>query len=197
MRDDLGNPALFVHQFADRTAARRLEADLTYRASHDLQTGLANKESLKTRLAARLGLPPESTSTVGVLFCDIDNLKPINDRFGHLAGDAVISAVANRLERAVRRQDEVARYGGDEFFIVLDHCSSVEELALVARNVQSAASHPVETAGTPVDVSISVGAVLAESTAETDDALRRADEALYRAKRSGGNRICVEGLDET
>jgi len=197
MRDDLGNPALFVHQFADRTAARRLEADLTYRASHDLQTGLANKESLKTRLTARLGLPAESSSTVGVLFCDIDNLKPINDRFGHLAGDAVISAVANRLERAVRRQDEVARYGGDEFFIVLDHCSSVEELALVARNVQTAASHPVETAGAPLEVSISVGAVLAESTAETDDALRRADEALYRAKRSGGNRICVEGLDET
>ena len=196
MRDDLGNPALFVHQFADRTAARRLEADLTYRASHDLQTGLANKESLKTRLAQRLGMPPESASTVGVLFCDIDNLKPINDRYGHLVGDAVISAVANRLERAVRRQDEVARYGGDEFFIVLDHCNSVEELALVARNVQKAASHPVETSMGAIDVSISVGAVLAEATAETDDALRRADEALYRAKRSGGNRIGVEGLAE-
>ena len=197
MRDDLGNPALFVHQFADRTAARRLEADLTYRASHDLQTGLANKESLKTRLAQRLGMPPESASTVGVLFCDIDNLKPINDRYGHLVGDSVISAVANRLERAVRRQDEVARYGGDEFFIVLDHCNSIEELALVARNVQKAASHPVETSMGAIDVSISVGAVLAEATAETDDALRRADEALYRAKRSGGNRIGVEGLAET
>jgi diguanylate cyclase (GGDEF)-like protein len=132
-----------------------------------------------------------------VLFCDIDNLKPINDRYGHLVGDAVISAVANRLERAVRRQDEVARYGGDEFFIVLDHCNSIEELALVARNVQKAASHPVETSMGAIDVSISVGAVLAEATAETDDALRRADEALYRAKRSGGNRIGVEGLAET
>ncbi len=197
MRDDLGNPALFVHQFADRTAARRLEADLTYKASHDLQTGLANKESLKTRLAQRLGMPPESASTVGVLFCDIDNLKPINDRYGHLVGDAVISAVANRLERAVRRQDEVARYGGDEFFIVLDHCDSVAELALVARNVQTAASHPVETSMGAIDVSISVGAVLAEATAETDEALRRADEALYRAKRSGGNRIGVEGLSDS
>ena len=194
MRDDLGNPSLFVHQFADRTAARRLEADLTYAASHDLQTGLANKESLKTRLAARLGMPHETADTVGVLFCDIDNLKPINDRYGHLVGDAVISAVASRLERAVRRQDEVARYGGDEFFIVLDSCSSVEELALVARNVQNAASHPVETSSGSVEVSISVGAVLAEATAETDDALRRADEALYRAKRSGGNSINVEGL---
>ena len=197
MRDDLGNPALFVHQFADRTAARRLEADLAYRASHDLQTGLANKESLKTRLTQRLGMPPESSDTVGVLFCDIDNLKPINDRYGHLVGDAVISAVANRLERAVRRQDEVARYGGDEFFIVLDHCTSVAELAIVARNVQAAASHPVETSSGLIDVSISVGAVLAEGTAETDEALRRADEALYRAKRSGGNRICVEGLAES
>jgi diguanylate cyclase (GGDEF)-like protein/PAS domain S-box-containing protein len=197
MRDDLGNPALFVHQFADRTAARRLEADLTYKASHDLQTGLANKESLKTRLTQRLGMPPESASTVGVLFCDIDNLKPINDRYGHLVGDAVISAVANRLERAVRRQDEDARYGGDEFFIVLDHCDSIQKHALIARNVQSAASHPVETSMGAIDVSISVGAVLAESTAETDEALRRADEALYRAKRSGGNRIGVEGLSDS
>ena len=104
--------------------------------------------------------------------------------------------MAGRLERAVRRQDEVARYGGDEFFIVLDHCASVEELAVVARNVQRAVSLPVESAGSSIDVSISVGAVLAEATAETDDALRRADEALYQAKRSGGNRICVEGLRE-
>jgi diguanylate cyclase (GGDEF)-like protein len=140
-------------------------------------------------------MPHETADTVGVLFCDIDNLKPINDRYGHLVGDAVISAVASRLERAVRRQDEVARYGGDEFFIVLDSCSSVAELALVARNVQSAASHPVETSSGSIEVSISVGAVLAEATAETDAALRRADEALYRAKRSGGNSINVEGLD--
>ena len=141
-------------------------------------------------------MPPESADTVGVLFCDIDNLKPINDRYGHLVGDAVISAVANRLERAVRRQDEVARYGGDEFFIVLDHCSSARGAR--ARRPQRAGrgQPPGRDLGGSIDVSISVGAVLAEATAETDEALRRADEALYRAKRSGGNRICVEGLTE-
>ena len=196
MSDELGNPQLFVHQFADRTAARRLEADLTYRASHDVQTGLANRESLRTRLSQRLGHPPESTELVGVLYCDIDDLKPTNDRFGHLVGDAVIAAVANRLERAVRRQDVVARVGGDEFVIVLDHCSSVDELAVVARNVHGAASHSVETPAGPIEVSITVGAVLAESTAGTDEALARADAALYRAKRAGRNRISVEGLPD-
>ena len=195
MRDELGNPQLFVHQFADRTAARRLQADLAYRASHDVQTGLANRESLRTRLGQRLGRPPESPDVVGVLFCDIDDLKPINDRHGHLVGDAVIAAVAQRLERAVRRQDVVARVGGDEFVIVLDHCRTREELAIVARNIHAAASHPVETAAGALDVTITVGAVLAEATADTEEALARADDALYRAKRSGRNRTSVEGLD--
>ncbi|HEX6887238.1 MAG TPA: PAS domain S-box protein [Candidatus Nanopelagicales bacterium] len=196
MRDELGNPQLFVHQFADRTAARRLQADLAYRASHDVQTGLANRESLRTRLGARLGQPAEAAEVVGVLFCDIDDLKPVNDRHGHLVGDAVIAAVAQRLERAVRRQDVVARMGGDEFVIVLDHCRSVEELSVVARNVHAAASHPVDTTAGTLDVTITVGAVLADASADTDAALARADDALYRAKRSGRNRICVEGLGE-
>lgn len=196
MRDDLGNPQLFVHQFADRTAARRLQADLAYRASHDVQTGLANRDSLRTRLGQRLGCPPESAEFVGVLFCDIDNLKPINDRYGHLVGDAVIATVANRLERSVRRQDVVARVGGDEFVILLDHCGSLPELRVVASNVHAAASHPVETQAGSINVTITVGAVLAESSADTDDALARADAALYRAKRSGRNRISVEGMTE-
>ncbi len=196
MRDELGNPQLFVHQFADRTAARRLQADLVYRASHDVQTGLANRDSLRTRLGQRLGRPPESPEVVGLLFADIDDLKPINDRYGHLVGDAVIAAVAQRLERAVRRQDVVARMGGDEFVIVLDHCRSVDELAVVARNVHTAACHPVETSAGSVEVTITVGAVLVESTAETDEALARADDALYRAKRAGRNQISVDGLHQ-
>jgi diguanylate cyclase (GGDEF)-like protein/PAS domain S-box-containing protein len=196
MRDDLGNPQLFVHQFADRTAARRLQADLEYRATHDLQTGLANRDSLSKRLGQRLGAAPESQDVVGVLFCDIDNLKPVNDRYGHEIGDVVISAVATRLERAVRRQDIVARIGGDEFVVVLDHCRSVEELAIVARNLHAAGSHPVETSVGTLDVTLSVGAVMAESTADTDEALRRADAALYRAKGAGKDRVSVEGLPD-
>jgi two-component system cell cycle response regulator len=119
---------------------------------------------------------------------------PPRVRYGHLVGDAVISAVANRLERAARRQDVVPRIGGDEFVIVLDDCRSVTELGIVATNVHAAASHPVETASGSVEVTITVGAVLVESSADTDDALSQADAALYRAKRGAGNRISVEGL---
>ncbi len=192
MRDDAGSPALFVHQFADRTALRIIQADLAYRASHDSQTGLANRDSLLSRLSQRLGSPPASSyDVVGVLFADIDNLKPINDQLGHPVGDAVIEAVAARLQESVRRHDIVARVGGDEFAIVLERCSTIAELEVVARNVQVAASQPVVTAAGTVDVTITVGAVLAASSADTDLTLARVDEALYEAKRGGRNRVGV------
>lgn len=195
LRDETGRPQLFVHQFADRTAARRMQADLTYRATHDIHTGLANRASLLTRLGERLGLTPASSDVIGVLYCDIDNLKPINDRLGHLVGDQVIAGIAERLQRAVRRKDLVARVGGDEFVIVLDQCGTHEELLLVAGNVQAAVSSPVPTDAGPVEVTVSIGAVLADSSWETDEALARADHALYRAKRAGRDRVALEGSD--
>ncbi len=187
------SPGLLVHLVSDRTDARRTQVDLAYRADHDAQTGLANRASLRTRLGLRLGAPSPRSGAVGVLFCDVDHLKKINDQHGHLAGDEVISRVAARLAGAVRHQDLVARMGGDEFVIVLDHCRSRRELAVVARNVQRRASRPVQTAAGRIPVSITVGAVLVEGTADTDDALARADRALYEAKRSGRNRFAVFG----
>jgi diguanylate cyclase (GGDEF)-like protein/PAS domain S-box-containing protein len=192
LRDDAGRPQLFVHQFADRTETRRMQADLTFRATHDVQTGLANRASLLTRLEARLGVTPVEPDNVGVLWCDIDNLKQINDQLGHRIGDAVIASVADRLKEAVRHQDLVGRIGGDEFVIVLDQCPDEATLMTVAGNVQRAASGPVDTDIGKVKVTVSVGAVLAESTADTDEALSRADHALYKAKRAGRNQVAGE-----
>jgi predicted signal transduction protein with EAL and GGDEF domain len=75
LRDDAGRPQLFVHQIADRTETRRMQADLTFRATHDVQIGLANRASMLTRLEARLGVLPTEPDFVGVLWCDIDNLR--------------------------------------------------------------------------------------------------------------------------
>jgi diguanylate cyclase (GGDEF)-like protein/PAS domain S-box-containing protein len=194
LRDEAGRPQLFVHQFADRTETRRMQADLTFRATHDEQTGLANRRSLLTRLEDRLGVTKAGPERVGVLWCDIDNLKQINDTHGHRIGDAVIAAVADRLQETVRHGDLVGRVGGDEFVIVLDHCPSPEVLMSVAENVQRAASKPVKTDGPKVRVTVSIGAVLAEPNADTDEALTRADHALYRAKRAGRNQVAGEDL---
>jgi diguanylate cyclase (GGDEF)-like protein/PAS domain S-box-containing protein len=195
LRDEVGNPQLFVHQFADRTETRRMQADLTFRATHDIQTGLANRASLLTRLEARLGLAPAPADRVGVLWCDIDNLKQINDQLGHRIGDVVIAEVADRLKGAVRHKDVVGRIGGDEFVIVLDQCPDEETLLTVATNVQKAASGPVATDIGKVKVTVSLGAVLAASTTDTDDALSRADHALYKAKRAGRDQVAVEPVE--
>ena len=195
LRDETGNPQLFVHQFADRTETRRMQADLTFRATHDIQTGLANRASLLTRLEARLGLAPAPADHIGVLWCDIDNLKQINDQLGHRIGDVVIAAVADRLKGAVRHKDIVGRIGGDEFVIVLDQCPDEETLLSVATNVQKAASGPVKTDIGKVKVTVSLGAVLAASTTDTDDALSRADHALYRAKRAGRDQVAIEPVE--
>ncbi len=192
LRDEGGHPQLYVHQFADRTETRRMQADLTFRATHDVQTGLANRDNLLTRLEARLGIAPAATEHVGVLWCDIDNLKQINDELGHRTGDVVIAGVADRLKGAVRHQDIVGRIGGDEFVIVLDQCPNEAVLLAVAENVQKAASGPIKSDMGKVKVSVSVGAVLARSTTDTDDALSRADHALYRAKRAGRNQVALE-----
>jgi diguanylate cyclase (GGDEF)-like protein/PAS domain S-box-containing protein len=194
LRDDGGRPQLFVHQFADRTETRRMQADLTFRATHDIQTGLANRANLLTRLEARLGVAPTEPGFVGVLWIDIDNLKQINDQLGHRIGDDVIAAVADRLKESVRHKDIVGRIGGDEFVIVLDQCPDHDILMSIAENVQRAASRPVKTDIGKVKVTVSVGAVLAASTADTDEALSRADHALYRAKRSGRNQVAGEEL---
>ena len=104
----------------------------------------------------------------------------------------MIAGVADRLKGAVRHHDIVGRIGGDEFVIVLDQCPNEAVLLAVAENVQKAASGPIKSDMGKVKVSVSVGAVLAESTTDTDDALSRADHALYRAKRAGRNQVALE-----
>jgi diguanylate cyclase (GGDEF)-like protein/PAS domain S-box-containing protein len=192
LRDDGGRPQLFVHQFADRTETRRMQADLAYKASHDAQTGLANRANLLTRLEERFGVTPTPPEHIGVLWCDIDNLKQVNDTLGHRIGDEVISWVAERLKTTVRHKDVVGRVGGDEFVIVLDQCRDETTLMTVAQNLQRAASGTVPTPWGDVVVTVSVGAVLAEPTTDTDEALSRADHALYRAKRAGRNQVAGE-----
>jgi diguanylate cyclase (GGDEF)-like protein/PAS domain S-box-containing protein len=176
----------------DITAEHAAREELAYRASHDVLTGVSNRDDLMLRLRDLLEHNAAERS-IGVLFCDVDNLKAINDRYGHHGGDLVLSAVADRLTAGVRRQDVVARLGGDEFVVVLDGVADIEALAAIAVKCQRAASEPVTVERDEIAVTLSVGAVLAGPDDDPDALLARADRAVYRAKQAGRNLVSLDG----
>ncbi len=192
LRDDAGDPVFYVHQFADHTEAHELRQDLEYRASHDALTGVVNRGELMSQLQHSLRRGRGGAAWLGVLFCDIDNLKPLNDEFGHHTGDVAIQTVAERLKSVVRVGDLVARIGGDEFVVLLEGLRSREELAVIAEKCRAAVEGPVVVDGETILVSVSVGAVLAGQDESADEVLARADHALHRAKSGGRHQVDLD-----
>ena len=159
-------------------------------AMRDDLTGLPNRLGLAHRFD-RLSATDDDCA---VMFVDIDNFKPINDRYGHAAGDRVLSAVADRLVRTVRTDDFVCRIGGDEFAIVLADSAGRLNQPLVrqlADRVVSIRSQPVTHDGQDIPLAASVGVAL-DHDRNLDELLHRADGAMYRAKRAGGARHHVD-----
>ncbi|MFC7484143.1 putative bifunctional diguanylate cyclase/phosphodiesterase [Luedemannella flava] len=160
---------------------KRLEEELRLRATHDPLTGLANRTLAGQRLHEALG--HGAGTAVGVLFCDLDKFKAVNDRLGHEAGDELLQQVAARLTRCVRPTDLLARFGGDEFVFVLDGVGGLADIAEVGRRVQVALKQPFTLRGEQVQVSASVGGVHGVRGTTTASAmLRDADAAMYAAK---------------
>ena len=195
---DDGGVALVVHQFIDETSDRMWQRELHHRATHDVLTGVANRGSLMEHLDAVIltqrasvgaGVP---VAAVGLLFCDLDNLKDLNDSRGHVAGDAVLAAVARRLSQALRRGDRVGRIGGDEFVVVLDGVESQDEVVAIGEKLRARVALPIEWGpGDTASTTISVGATLVQPDDDAQNALDRADSALYRAKRAGRDRVVL------
>ncbi len=160
-------------------------------AGSDGLTGLSNRRTLMLRLEAVLSKWRTGHRT-GLLFCDLDNLKQINDTAGHAAGDAVISAVAQRIQSAVRRDDICARFGGDEFVVVLIGLHGLHQAVIIAEKIRQAATEPVRISdGSTVTPSLSVGVTLAHEEEGSTDVLDRADTAMYDAKASGRNKVAA------
>lgn len=169
----------------------------------DPLTGLANRRRATQRLAEAIVASRRFRQHVGVLFFDLDNFKPLNDRHGHDAGDALLREVARRLETCVRQVDVAGRFGGDEFAVVVGHLGSDREEArrrpaLVAEGIRARLAEPfrleagVGTGRGPVEhqVTASIGAaVFLGDEADPDSMLQRADAAMYRAKAAGRNRV--------
>lgn len=161
----------------DVTERTRREAQLEYRASHDLLTGLANRARLLQRMQALLA----ADEPVGLLFLDLDEFKPVNDRFGHAVGDQVLVTVARRLRSMVRDSELVCRLGGDEFCVLLTPCdaTTIQRLGERAAHV---VSQPVTIRAGTVAVMASIGAAVARPGESPSELMARADAAMYTVK---------------
>ncbi len=183
-----------------RTGARivQLHEELTlsleksrFQASHDSLTGLFNRMAIFQALHNELERSRRESNNLSVILADIDHFKLINDRYGHLVGDAVLKELAKRIASSLRTYDAVGRYGGEEFVIILPGCDEQEATNAAERIRSCIADNPIVTSGGNVSCTLSLGvtSALGTSVKNMDQMLKKADEALYHAKNSGRNRV--------
>jgi diguanylate cyclase (GGDEF)-like protein/PAS domain S-box-containing protein len=184
VHDEEGEPLYFVSQIQDISERKVLEERMEHRAFHDTLTGLPNRHLVMDRLAHAL----ERTRRRGdrqvvVLFMDLDGFKVVNDSLGHDAGDHLLVLLAERLRRCLRPEDTLARFGGDEFVVLLEDVEDPGEAVRVAERIANELKKPIEMDGMSLIASVSIG--IARGNARTKsplDLLRDADTAMYRAK---------------
>lgn len=164
---------------------------LREQATRDGLTGLWNRTAIFDILQNELARSTRNNEPLIVLMADLDGFKPVNDHFGHMAGDAVLRQVAARMRASVRRYDAVGRYGGEEFLMVLPGCELPGGLMLAERIREAIEAECFRAADIEIKLTCSLGAASAIPPAfpPADDLVRQADEALYRAKRQGRNRV--------
>ena len=204
MRDEIGNVTMLLGVTRDVTERKRMESQVHLLAFYDTLTSLPNRRLLQDRLAKSMAGSKRSGCYGAVMFLDLDKFKGLNDTHGHAVGDLLLVEVAQRLQKCVRETDTVARFGGDEFVVVLDglkkdRAESEGLSALVAEKIRSALSEPyllhiIAADGTSQRLehhggaSIGVAMFLRDETSQ-EDLLRWADLAMYQAKDAGRNSV--------
>lgn len=197
VRDEHGAIQNYIGLFQDITEQHKAQENIRRLAHHDYLTGLPNRAMLVERAAIELQGAQRYGHRPAILFIDLDRFKPINDQFGHEAGDAVLIEVARRLSERLRESDLICRQGGDEFVVLMPDHHSTEGLLRLAEKLLQAIEMPYEVAGQRMTLSASIGIATYPEGGETvDDLIRSADAAMYRAKADPLRKVYVAGASE-
>lgn len=197
LRDSSGRLVHYEGSLRDDSARKHAEQALVRNAYHDVLTGLPNRAAFLERLAHRLQSGNDAEQKLAVLFLDIDRFKLINDSLGHGFGDRVLVAVTKRLATCVRPEDLLARYGGDEFAILLERVQGLDDATAVADRIHEELARAFNLEGRDVFSTASIGIVVNELHAyrQPDELLRDADTAMHRAKAAGkAGYVVFDGL---
>lgn len=184
-----GEPSILV-ALNDISERKSLEAELVKQASTDSLTGIGNRRHFMTQAESEMIRARRFGRPLSVMMLDVDHFKPINDRFGHAVGDAVLQAIVRRALDSLRASDQIGRLGGEEFAALLPETNLAAAAIVADRLRQHLAERPLIVSGKAVPCTISIGvAEMREGDVSIDELLHRADEALYKAKESGRNRV--------
>jgi diguanylate cyclase (GGDEF)-like protein len=182
-----------LRAFAEHVSLALTDAntvDRMYQAFHDSLTGLASRGLFLEQLTKRLGAAEHEAKRVALLFLDLDRFKAVNDTLGHAAGDDLLTITAGRLKSQLRATDVAARFGGDEFAVLLYGVATVADAARVAERILRTLGEPMPIAGRQLRVNASIGiAMSTPGMPDPADLMRRADVAMYQAKRNGRGRL--------
>lgn len=181
-----GSPSGLVGSMLDITLHKKAEEQLRHMANLDGLTGIPNRNLGKDRLAVAIAQARRNQSKMGVLYVDLDGFKEVNDRLGKDAGDQLLRQVAQRLVKAVRESDTVARFAGDEFTVIITDVKEPESLKKVAENVLQSLKAPIIAGGQEIQIGASIGIALwPNDGGDVNSLVGAADTAMYQVKMNG------------
>ncbi|MBF0219109.1 MAG: CHASE domain-containing protein [Gammaproteobacteria bacterium] len=189
IRNQNGQLTHYLGVYSDINFIKERESELDRIAHYDPLTGIPNRRLFIDRLHQAVHHVKRSGKLLAICFLDLDGFKPVNDRYGHAAGDSVLIEITKRLQHIMREVDTISRFGGDEFVLLLTDLSTTDECRLFLSRVLEAVALPIQLGEAKVQVSVSIGATLYPiDDVNVDSLLVHADQAMYQAKNLGKNR---------